>query len=114
MGIHPDVTPREIVAALHRQIAARSPEHAALVAEYRRLGLERPRAVPGDGREAGGYARGAHVSAACRERMRQFAALAASMGTEQAAARLGIHISTARRYVREGYLAGGMDTKGKR
>ena len=41
----PDVqSPREIVAALHQQIAGQSPEHAALVAAYEaipRLG-ERP------------------------------------------------------------------------
>lgn len=40
--IAPDAAPREIVAALHAEIAAKSPRHAALVAAFEAV----PRPVP--------------------------------------------------------------------
>jgi len=39
------LSPREIVAALHEQIAAISPEHAALVAAYKEIPRPSPRPV---------------------------------------------------------------------
>lgn len=102
---------REIVAELHRQIAAKSFEQAALVAEFEalRAGTGRPgapKAVPGNGRQAGGLARGEHISAAFRDRLRRYLELRKRMPREQAAAVLGIHYKTAQRYDSEAHLAG--------
>jgi hypothetical protein len=96
--------PQEIVAELHRQIAAKSSGRATLVAAFEAL----RRAVPGEGRETGGLASGKLTSAACRERMRHYLGLrAAGLSRAQAAARMGIHVKTAQRYDSERYLAGG-------
>lgn len=96
--------PAEIVAELHRAIAKRSPEHAALVAAFEELTAGKRRAEPGDGRETGGYARGQQVSADCRARMRRYLGLRQTMSMVQAAAAMGIHPETARRYDRECWL----------
>ena len=95
--------PRELVAELHRRIAAKSPEHAELVARFEVL----PSRVPaGDGRQAGGQARGEQISATFRGKLRTYLALRADgLDRELAAAALGIHPKTAQRYDSESYLA---------
>ena len=104
--------PREIVAELHKRIAAKSPEHAALVARFEALPIARGKAIPGEGRQTGGLARGRHVSEAFRARLRAYLELRAHMTREQAAAALGIHYTTAQRYDSESYLAGELAPEG--
>lgn len=100
--------PWEIVEALHRAIAAKSPEHAELVAAFEALPCGRSKVLAGEGRQAGGYARGQHISEAFRARLRAYLELRQEMSREQAAARLGIHYKTAQRYDLESYLADGL------
>ena len=84
-----ELSPQEIVAALHAEIAALSPGHAALVAEYealprRRRGPRPPRAA---------------VMRSTQERMGTYARWRASgLGKKAAARRTGIAVRTASRY----------------
>ena len=88
-----DAGPREIVAVLHREIAAQSPERAVLVAEYEALPakpgypLRTPR-LPSGGR-----------SSARLERLEVYTALRLSgTGQKAAATRAGISHHTGRQY----------------
>ena len=92
-------SPREIVARLHAEIAAQSPEQAALVAEYEALPPRRrvPRYAPQGPRPAS-----VAVMKARRERMDRYARLRASgLGKKAAARRTGIAVRTACQYERD-------------
>ena len=80
--------PEAIVARLHKEIAAKSPEHAALVTEYEALPVRRrPRYTP------------PHPRPATRERMGGYAQLRASgLGKKAAARQARISARTASRY----------------
>jgi hypothetical protein len=90
------MTPREIVALLHAEIAARSPEHAALVAAWdaMRAAARLPDAaapVPRPGSAA--------VVAYRQDRVRAYRdMLGQGLTPEQAAERLGISPRTAETY----------------
>jgi hypothetical protein len=100
--------PSVIVARLHEQIAARSPGHAALVAEYERIApfLRRPP------RGAAGLA--AWNSARMAERdaqLRQYAGLrTAGHSKKQARAQLGLSETSATRYEADMQLVAGGDS----
>jgi hypothetical protein len=82
--------PREIVAALHAEIAAKSPEHAALVAAWDAMRAGRM-AVPCPGEAA--------VCAARQARVREYAKLRGQgLTLAQAAGRLGVSPRTAETY----------------
>lgn len=82
--VQDELPPREIVRRLHREIAAKSPEHAALVAEYERY---RSRPVTPGGRDEVNRQRKAERI----ERMRKYAQLLASgLSRKEAARALGI------------------------
>jgi hypothetical protein len=100
----PDVlSPREIVAGLHAEIAALSPEHAELVAEYQALPRrERTRYSP-EPRPAS-----IAVREKRRERAGRYVRLRESgLGKKAAARRAGIAVRTASQYeldIRDGKL----------
>jgi hypothetical protein len=97
-------TPQEITAELHAEIAARSPEHAALVAEFERADALRVR--PSGGRDA----HNARLMAERDERMREYAALRAS-GLDKMAARRRMDLSdtAGKRYEADMHLVTGED-----
>lgn len=89
---HGEPTPRQIVARLHRQIAAKSPEHARLVAEFEALSCDEEN--PRNPLSA--------QSAARRVRIEEFAGLMKSGLTVKAAARrVGISERVGRAYRHE-------------
>jgi hypothetical protein len=95
--------PSVIVARLHEQIAAKSPAHAALVAEYERTApFRRTRCGSGDPR--GNALRMAERDA----RLRQYAGLRASgLSKKEARAELGISDTSACRYEADMHLVTG-------
>ena len=99
---HPgELSPREIVARLHAEIAALSPEHAALVAEYEALPPRPAKSrgfwVPGEPSPAS-----AALMRGRRERAGRYARLVASgLGRKAAARRTGVAARTARQYERD-------------
>lgn len=91
-------TPRQIVAQLHKQIAAKSPQHARLVAAFHALERERAERE----KKAGHRKRPCAASDARRERLEEFAALMESGLPVKAAARqMGVNARTARGYALE-------------
>jgi hypothetical protein len=88
-----DVAPREIVTDLHAEIAAQSPEHAALVAAYEALPARPGYPLRRARRPAGG------MSAARLRRLEVYTALRLSgTGAKAAATRAGISHHTGRQY----------------
>lgn len=88
-------SPREIVTALHERIAARSPEHARLVARFARVqaGLDAETVAAVDLRGAEAARRGR------LQRIRDYSRLrAGGMSREDAASRIGVGPDTAQRY----------------
>ena len=79
-------SPAEIVTRLHKLIAAKSPEHAALVARWEQ-------------KQAAAWPGVHHQVAACRERMERYGELREDGATpEEAAGDIGLRGSTAQRY----------------
>ena len=94
-------SPQEIVAALHAEIAAQSPEHAALVAEFDALPPRPARSrgfwVPGEPSPAG-----AALTRGRRERADRYMRLLDSgLSRHAAARRAGIAVYTAYEYERD-------------
>lgn len=85
-----EMEPRQIVARLHAEIAAKSPEHAALVAAFEALPGLPPAWDPAEEASA--------RRAAWLERAGRYAAFRAVLTQEAAARRLRICIRTARNY----------------
>lgn len=92
-------SPREIVARLHERIAAKSPEHAALVAGFEQRQAER-RLVLADAVSRRAVPPAPSIaSRRSSERIRRFAiARDAGKGREEAAAEVGVGPSAARNY----------------
>ena len=93
-----ELSPREIVTRLHAEIAAQSPEQAALVAEYEALPPRPLKSrgfwVPGEQDPAG-----AALMRGRRERMDRYVRWRISgLGKKAAAQRTGIAVRTARQY----------------
>ena len=93
-----DRTPAEIVALLHAEIAARSPEHAALVAAWDAMRAEQ-RALTETGQAPVRRPGSAAVVAYRQDRVRAYRdMLGQGLTPEQAAERLGISPRTAETY----------------
>lgn len=87
-----EATPAEIVAVLHERIAAKSPAHARLVANYKRARKQARKRLLGG-----------HVMETPREsRIRAYAeAIDSGMTKAQASVEVGVAVSTADDYARE-------------
>ena len=94
-GTPVEPTPAEIVAELHKRIAAKSPEHARLVAAFHRAQEMRRLLLLGDGHE--------NVLKTSRKwRVSEYGKLRArGVSVEAAAAAVGVSVSTAGEYGRE-------------
>lgn len=87
----PDAAPREIVTAVHEQIARQSPEHAALVAAYEAIPRSNPRPVR--------QPRSHPAYGPRRQRMTVYTQLRiAGHGPQEAARKAGVGRSSASQY----------------